>query len=195
MMKPTEAVEAPTALHPSRVELEAGLDYIRQSPKNHGTLESIVIRPQRDERLVLETVELSPQFGVHGDNWATRGGLSLPDGSPHPAGQVTVMNARAIALLARTKDRWALAGDQLYVDLDLSEDNLQPGQQLNVGTVILEVTDKPHRGCAKFSARYGPEALKFVNSEAGWHLHLRGIYVKVVQAGKVRVGDDVIIKR
>jgi MOSC domain-containing protein YiiM len=105
------------------------------------------------------------------------------------------MNSRAVALLARTKDRWALAGDQLYVDLDLSEDNLQPGQQLTVGTVILEVTDKPHRGCAKFAGRFGAEALKFVNSEVGWHLHLRGIYARVVQAGEAHVGDVIAKSR
>lgn len=166
-------------------ELEAGLDYVRQSPKDEGTLKSIVVRPEVDQRSVLQECAMSAEQGVQGDNW-------LHKGRPDVDGQILLMNARAIELLARTPDRWALAGDQLYVDLDLSEDNLQAGQRLALGSVILEVTDKPHRGCAKFARRFGKEALEFVNSPQGWQLHLRGICTRVVQDGTAQVGDRVV---
>jgi hypothetical protein len=160
-------------LYLTTAELEAGLDYIRQSPKDGGALMYIVVRPERDERV------------VHGDMW-------LRKGTPHIDAQVMLMNARAIELLARAPDRWALAGDQLYVDLDLSEDNLQAGQRLALGSIILEVTGKPHKGCAKFAQRFGKEALEFVNSPQGWQLHLRGICARVVQPGMTKVGDRVV---
>jgi MOSC domain-containing protein YiiM len=175
-------LETNTQLHLTLSELEAGLDYIKQSPKNNGTLDSIVIRPEIDKRIVVAECEMSPKQGVHGDNWSSRPKVD-------PGAQVTLMNSRTVALLARTKDRWALAGDQLYVDFDLSQDNLQPGQKVFIGSVILEVSDKPHTGCAKFAERFGTVAHKFVNSKAGSHLHLRGINAVVVQTGKVKVGD------
>jgi MOSC domain-containing protein YiiM len=172
-------------LYLTTAELEAGLDHIRQSPKDEGTLKYIVVRPEVDQRVVLQECEVSAEQGVHGDNW-------LRKGRPDVDGQILLMNARAIELLARTPDRWALAGDQLYVDLDLSEDNLQAGQRLKLGSAILEVTDKPHKGCAKFARRFGKEALEFVNSPQGWQLHLRGICTRVVQDGTAKVGDRVV---
>jgi MOSC domain-containing protein YiiM len=165
--------------------LEAGLDYIRQSPKDAGTLTNIFVRPEVDQRVVLQECEMSAEQGVHGDMW-------LRKGQPDVKAQVMLINTRAIALLARTPDRWALAGDQLYVDLDLSEDNLQAGQRLALGTAILEVTGKPHKGCAKFAQRFGKEALAFVNSTQGWQLHLRGICARVVQDGTAKVGDRIV---
>jgi MOSC domain-containing protein YiiM len=105
--------------------------------------------------------------------------------------QLNLMNARAIALLAQEKDRWSLAGDQLYVDLDLSEENLPPGTQLAIGAAIIEVTDQPHTGCKKFMARFGADALKFVNSPVGKGLHLRGVNARVVQPGAIHTGDVV----
>jgi len=116
----------------------------------------------------------------------------LADGSPDPRAQVTLTNSRCIAMLARDKSRWSLAGDNLYVDLDLSEENLRAGQRLAIGTVVLEITAHPHNGCKKFNERYGGNAVKFVNSPIGKKLHLRGIYAKVVQDGVIRVGDRVV---
>jgi MOSC domain-containing protein YiiM len=178
-------------LHLSRIELEAGLPHIKQSPQDHGRLEAIAIRPQKNERVTLQQGELSPRLGVHGDNWAQGCWLSLPDGSPDPRVQVSLMNARTIALLAQNPERWAPAGDNLFVDLDLSEANLQPGQRLAIGSVILEITDIAHKGCGKFAERYGAEAARFVNSKAGLALRLRGIYAQIVQAGTVQVGDTI----
>jgi MOSC domain-containing protein YiiM len=180
-----ENIEQAQQRHVTTAELEAGLDFIRQSPKTEGTLTLIIVRPEVDQRLVLQECEMSTEQGVHGDNW-------LRKGRPDANGQVLLMNARAIELLARTPERWALAGDQLYVDLDLSEDNLQAGQRLALGSAVLEVTSKPHKGCAKFAQRFGQEALEFVNSPQGWQLHLRGICTRVVQPGTAKVGDRIV---
>lgn len=177
------------ASHLSRPELETGLESIRQSPRDGGVLNLIVRRPRPGEREVLETGRLTFADGLEGDCWkvSTYG----PDGSAHPDMQVTVMNARAIALLAGDRSRWALAGDQLYVDLDLSVDNLPPGTRLAIGSAIIEVTAEPHTGCRQFSVRYGKDATRFVNSPEGKHLRLRGLNAKVVEAGVIRVGDQI----
>jgi MOSC domain-containing protein YiiM len=177
------------ATHLSRDELEAGLDEILSSPSDRGTLKAVVIRPETDARLSLQRCELSPELGVHGDDWAQGCWMTLPDGRPHPDVQVTLMNARTIALIAREEARWALAGDNLYVDLDLSAANLPPGTRLALGSALLEITAVPHNGCAKFAARFGLEATRFVNSREGKRLHLRGIYARIVQPGTITVGD------
>jgi len=175
--------------HLSLPELELGLETILQSPKDHGLLELIVRRPVVDAREVLEEGQLDPASGRVGDNWKSRGSSSMPDGSANPERQLNMMNSRVVALLAQTKDRWPLAGDQLYVDMDLSAANLPPGTRLSVGSAMIEVTSPPHTGCKKFMARYGEEAMKFVNSPQGKQLHLRGINARIVQPGVIRVGD------
>jgi MOSC domain-containing protein YiiM len=172
-------------------EMQQGLDHIQQAPKDMGSLELIVARTATDKRQTYEECTLTPEAGVPGDYWARGCWKTLPDGSPHPDVQVTLMNARVISLLAQTKDRWALAGDNLIVDMDLSGANLPPGQQLAIGTAILQITDIPHTGCASFIRRYGADAQRFVNSEQGKRLSLRGIYARIVQAGVIRVGDTV----
>jgi MOSC domain-containing protein YiiM len=177
--------------HLSLEELRQGLDEIRQSPKDRGVLKAIVIRPETDARVSLQRCELSPEGGVHGDNWAKGCWMSLPDGRPHPDVQVTIMNARTIALIAKEEARWPLAGDNLLVDLDLSADNLPPGTRLSVGSTLLEITDVPHKGCKKFAERYGVDATRFVNAREGLRLHLRGIYARIVEPGVVAVGDTV----
>jgi hypothetical protein len=175
----------------SMSELEAGLDYIRQAPRDQGTLKMIVRRPLEDERESVEHGELSLSEGLIGDNWKTRGSRHTPDGSATLYSQITITNVRCIALLAQNEERWALAGDQLFVDFDLSEDNIPPGTRLAIGSAILEVSAEPHSGCKKFSARFGVEALKFVNSPEGKRLHLRGINARIIQAGTIQVGDVV----
>ncbi len=174
--------------HLTMAELEAGLDYVRQSPKDEGVLELIVRRPQIEQREILEEAELHLEHGLIGDSWSTRGSSRTSDGSAHPDMQLNVMNSRVVALVAQEKGRWSLAGDQLFIDLDLSAENLPPGTRLAVGSAVIEVTPPPHLGCRKFVSRFGVEAMKFVNSEVGRQLHLRGINAKVVQPGTIRVG-------
>jgi len=178
-----------TVRHLALSELEAGLDEIRRAPKNDGTLKLIVRRPNIDEREAIEQGELDPMLGLVGDNWSTRGSRLTDGGGAHPRMQLNIMNARVIALVAQTKERWPLAGDQLFVDLDLSAANLPPGTRLAIGTAVIEVTDQPHTGCRKFVARFGVDATTFVNSPVGKQLQLRGINARVVQAGAIRVGD------
>ncbi|PYS81395.1 MAG: MOSC domain-containing protein [Acidobacteria bacterium] len=177
--------------HLTLKELEAGLGEIRRSPKDEGVLELIVRRPVFDEREVLAAGELDVAEGLVGDGWRTRGSSCTPDGSPHPDMQLNIMNSRVIALVAQGKDRWPLAGDQLFLDMDLSEENLPAGTRLALGSAVVEVTAQPHTGCKKFVARFGPDAMKFVNSPVGRRLNLRGINAKVVRPGVVRVGDVV----
>ena len=168
----------------TQAELEAGLDIIRKSPANLGTLEMIVRRPHTDARELLSTAVLNVSLGLQGDNWSR-------SHQPHPLQQLTLMNARAIALIAGDKANWCLAGDQLYVDLDLSEVNLPPGTRLAIGSAMLAITTEPHTGCRKFSARFGSAALQFVNSPIGKQLHLRGLYARVIKAGEIQVGDPI----
>lgn len=172
-------------------ELEAGLDHIRQSPADDGTLELIVRRPAIDQREVLLEGELSLEEGLIGDTWRQRPSKRTPDNSAHPDMQLNVMNARVVALLAQDPERRPLAGDQLYLDLDLSVDNLPAGTRLEIGDAVIEVTPQLHTGCAKFSARFGADALRFVNSPIGKQLRLRGLNAKVVVPGTITTGAKV----
>lgn len=178
-----------SARHATLDELKAGLPHIERSPKDHGALRLIVRRPRVGAREVIEEAQLDEAVGLVGDSWQTRRGIRRSRRSPDPDTQINIMNARAIALVAQSDDRWALAGDQLYIDLDLSDENLPPGTRLAIGSAVIEVTAEPHTGCGKFSERFGIDATKFVNSKEGRRLHLRGINAKVVQAGTIRVGD------
>lgn len=176
-------------IHLKMQELEAGLTLIRKSPKDSGLLEMIVCRPGTDRREVLEQAELNLEDGLVGDNWRTRGSTRTIDGSPNPLMQINIMNARAAALVAQERARWALAGDQLFLDLDLSKVNLPVGSRLALGSAVIEVTAPHHLGCKKFVSRFGMDAMKFVNSDVGRELCLRGINARVVQAGTIRVGE------
>ena len=175
--------------HLTMAELEAGLDTIRAAPKDEGVLQLIVRRPQVEQREILEEATLDPDEGLVGDSWKLRRSSRTPDGSPHPEMQLNIMNARVTALVAQDEKRWQLAGDQLYLDMDLSAENLPAGTQLAIGSAIIEVTSPPHTGCQKFVARFGSDAMKFVNSTVGRDLNLRGINARVVQGGVIRVGQ------
>jgi hypothetical protein len=179
----------PDLKHLTMEALEAGLEWIRQSPSDEGALELIVRRPRTGEREVLAEGELDPVAGLVGDTWGARGSSRTPDGSPHPGMQLNIMNSRVIALVAQDKNRWQLAGDQLFVDMDLSADNLPHGTRLALGSAIIEVTAQPHTGCNKFVARFGLAAMRFVNSPVGQQLRLRGVNARVVQRGVIRIGD------
>jgi hypothetical protein len=159
------------------------------SPQDKGTIEMIVCRPTIGERNVLQHGELHPVQGLIGDNWLVRGSRNTEDGSAHPELQITLMNSRIIHVLAQERERWPLAGDQLFVDFDLSIDNLPIGQRIAIGTAILEVSAFPHNGCAKFTERFGSEATRFVNSPEGRQLRRRGVNAHIIQGGTICVGD------
>jgi hypothetical protein len=180
------------ARHLTAEELEAGLEEIARSPSAEGTVELIVCRPAEGEREVLAEGALDLVEGLVGDMWLRRGSRRTPDGSANPNAQVTVMNARAVDLVAAgDRDRWALAGDQLYVDFDITAANVPAGTRLALGTAVLEVTPEPHTGCAKFVARFGHAAHRFVNARAHRDLRLRGLNAKVAVPGTVRTGDTI----
>lgn len=170
-------------------ELQAGIDDIKASPKDNGSVQKIVCRPAVNERRELQEAQLDLAIGLVGDNWLSKGFRKSVDGRAHPDMQLNLMNAGAIALIARSADRWQLAGDQLFVDLDISPDNLPPGSQLRIGDATIMVTAEPHLGCSKFMDRFGRDAAQFVNSELGKSLNLRGINARIIQPGTVRVGS------
>ncbi|HEY3485273.1 MAG TPA: MOSC domain-containing protein [Ilumatobacteraceae bacterium] len=175
--------------HRTRDELDASLATILAAPADNGTLALIVRRPAVDEREVLDEGQLDPAVGLVGDTWTERSSRRTPDGSPHPDMQLNVMSARVADRLAGDPTRRALAGDQLFVDLDITEANLPPGTRLAIGTAVIEVTEQPHTGCQKFSGRFGVDALRWVNEHP--ELRLRGLCARVVVAGTVRQGDTV----
>jgi hypothetical protein len=184
-----------TPYHRTPEELLAGVDHVRSSPRDAGVLELVVVRPAKYERRVLDAATLDLGLGVVGDTWIERGSSRTADGGPNPEAQVTVMNSRAADLVAVTRERWPLAGDQLYVDLDLSTENLPTGTILEIGDAQLEVTAAPHTGCAQFKERFGVEALRLTATPDGRFLRLRGINTRVVRGGDVRPGDTVRVVR
>lgn len=177
--------------HLTSDELVSGLDHIRATPQDDGVVELIVRRPSLGERETLDEGELDVESGLRGDTWNVRPSRRTGDGSPHPEMQITLVNARAIALLAQDRERWALAGDQFYVDLDIGHANLPAGTLVTIGSAVVEITAQPHTGCAKFSSHFGADAVRFVNTDEGAALRLRGANAKVVTPGIVRVGDTV----
>ena len=185
----------PNTQHLNSEQLEAGLPHIRQSPRTEGELQLIVRRPKVLERELLSEAKLDRHEGLIGDNWQFKPSSRTPDKSPHPDMQLTIINARAIDLVAQTKERWSLAGDQLYIDLDLSEKNLPAETRISLGTAVVEITAQPHTGCQKFVDRYGLAAMKFVNSMVGRELNLRGVNAKVIEPGVIKIGDKAIVMR
>jgi hypothetical protein len=179
-----------TRSHPTLDQLEAGDAHVSASPTDLGSVDLVLRRPAVDEREVLEVAELRVGVGVVGDNYLERGSPSTSDGAAHPESQLNIMNSRAIDLLAGgDPQRWPLAGDQLFVDLDLSVANLPVGTRLRIGTAVVEVAAKPHNGCAKFRERFGIDAVRWVNGAK--EQRRRGLCAMVIEDGIVRPGDTV----
>lgn len=169
--------------------LQTQLKQIQASPKDSGSVLLIVRRPATEEREIISQGRLIPTSGLEGDNWRERGSSSMPDGSANPEAEVTLMNTRVIQALTQDETRWALAGDQFFVDFDLSEENIPAGTRLMLGSAILEVSSLPHNGCKKFSARFGVDALKFISMAENKPLRMRGINARIIKAGDVKQGD------
>ena len=179
------------ATHLTLEELESGLGRTGDSPRDSGLIELIVSRPAVDERVLLDSAEIDVADGLVGDSWKARGSKATPDGSAHPEAQITLMNSRIAQLITGDRALWQWAGDQLYVDFDISAENLPPGQRIALGTVILEVSAVPHTGCAKFTERFGHAAIQWVNSPVGRQARRRGVNTRVVQGGTIRRGDTI----
>ncbi|MFZ4720961.1 MAG: MOSC domain-containing protein [Ilumatobacteraceae bacterium] len=179
--------------HRTTDELTAWMPHVLAAPHGEGALEMVVRRPTHDQREVLDAGVLDVAVGLVGDNWQERPSRDMPDGGPHPDKQLTIMNARAAAMVAGEREQWPLCGDQLYVDLDIGVDHLPPGTRLAIGEALVEVTEPPHTGCAKFTERFGLDAMRFVNSPDGRAARLRGANAKVVRGGEVRPGDLVTV--
>lgn len=184
--------------HRTSEELVSFLPMLDAAPKDEGTLSLLVRRPAPGVREVLDVGVLDLSTGLAGDTWIERGSKRTEDGSSHPDMQLNVMNHSLVAFLAQDPEREALAGDQLYLDLDLSHANLPAGSELHIGGAggaVIRVTDQPHSGCGKFIARFGKEAMTFVNGPEGKPRRLRGLCARVVRPGVVRPGDRVVVSR
>ena len=177
--------------HVAELALDRHLDTIRRAPRDVATIELIVRRPGVDQREVVTEAVLDTVEGLVGDCWKARGSKSMPDGVANPESEVTLMSTRVLAAIEADRSRWPLAGDQLYVDLDITIEHLPAGTQLAIGDAIVVISEKPHTGCAKFTERFGSEATRWVNSPTGRELRLRGMNVRVVQSGTIRTGDTV----
>jgi MOSC domain-containing protein YiiM len=177
--------------HRTMTELQAALAEGGTSPSDDGRLEMIVRRPDIGQREIVDTADLDLAEGLVGDNWRARGSGHTPDGNANPDMQITLVNSRVIQAFSGDRSRWALAGDQLFVDLDLSTANLPPGQRLSIGSAVLEITAVPHTGCAKYTERFGHDAIRMVNSPQGRELCWRGINARVIQSGTISTGDVV----
>lgn len=175
--------------HATAEELDAALAAVRAAPVDEGAVQLILRRPSVGEREVLSEAMLDAEVGLVGDNWQNRGNRKTPDGKAHPHMQLNIMGVRAITAIAGERDNWAPAGDQFFVDMDLSDANLPPGTRLSLGEAEIEVTEIPHLGCQKFVERFGRPAMQWVNSDTGKALNLRGINARVIRGGRVRVGD------
>ena len=187
-----DASEAVTGRMPDRDRgFVADIAVVRASPREAGIVQAIISRPGRDLRVVIESAVLDEAEGLVGDNWRARGSSSTPDGAANPESLLMLMSTRVLAAIEPDRDRWPLAGDQLLVDFDLSIDSLPPGTRILVGEAALEISVKPHTGCAKFSARFGSDALRWINSPEGRDARLRGVGARVVGGGTVRVGDAI----
>jgi hypothetical protein len=179
-----------TPTTPAR-DLEPHTAHVRAAPRDEAVIELIVIRPGTDQREVVTSARLTPEDGLVGDHWLARGSRKTPDGTADLEAQLTLMSTRVLAAIEPDPARWPIAGDQLYLDMDLSESNLPPGTRLAVGEAEVEVTALPHTGCAKFASRFGHDALRWISTHEGRSLRMRGVYVKVLRAGAVRTGDAV----
>ena len=176
--------------HRTTAELEQGLGDVMASPRDEGPVRLIVRRPGRGRREVLAAGELDQEVGLVGDDWIDR--PSRATGRPSPYAQLTVMNARFAALITGDAgpDAWAQAGDQLYVDLDLSQENLPAGLPAGRG-------QRHHRDLCRSRIRAAPssspasdsDAMRLANSERGRDLRLRGANAVVVRSGVVHTGD------
>jgi MOSC domain-containing protein YiiM len=172
-------------------DLERHTAHVRAAPRDEATVTLIVTRPGTNLREVVASAQLTPEDGLVGDHWLARGSAKMPGGIANPEAQVTLMSTRVLAAIEPDPARWPLAGDQLYLDMDLSESNLPPGTRLAVGEAEVEVAELPHTGCVKFAGRFGHDALRWISTHEGRSLRMRGMYVKVVRGGAVRTGDVV----
>jgi hypothetical protein len=175
--------------HPEGRSFHGCLDDVRAAPADEGRVELIVRRPAKGEREILHEARLEADGGLVGDRWALRDVDRTP---VYLAAELTVMSVRALAAIEPDRSRWPLAGDQLYVDMDLGVENLPAGTRLAIGTAVIEVSETPHTGCVQFSARFGSDALRWVNAPDGRAARLRGLNARIVRSGVVSVGDRVL---
>lgn len=181
--------------HLTHAEIEAGMSDVLGSPRADGELAMIVRRPKVGKREVMEKGKLDIEHGLIGDNWLTRGSSRTDNGLGHPEMQLNLMNIRFAELIAGNRERVPLAGDQLFVDLDLSRENLPVGTRLEIRDAVIELTAIPHLGCKKFVERFGLDAMKYANSEFGRTHNLRGVNAKVISGGEISIGDTIFVKR
>lgn len=170
------------------VDLETILEDVRNSPTEVGKILLIAVRPANGERLVVDQARMSTETGLEGDNWLDR---SADKDNVSRHNQLTLMNSRFADAITPDGKGWELAGDQLYVDFDISLENAPAGTLLQVGGATIRISEEPHTGCAKFVRRFGREMLKMTQTDVGKDLRLRGVNASVIESGTVCTGDSI----
>ncbi|MEF3048329.1 MOSC domain-containing protein [Pseudotabrizicola sp. L79] len=170
-------------------ELMAALPQVLAAPKTDARIDGLCFRPAFNQRQFPDSLTLTRDQGVPGERWLTAPWMKLPDGSPDPRIQVSILPLRVMDLVWRDREGQPHPGDTIVADLDMSEANLPAGTLLQAGTAVVRVSDAFNDACVKWKVRYGKDAKDWVKAPGHPPLRLRGVLCSVEQDGIVRLGD------
>lgn len=173
-------------------DLQAKLSWATSAPRDNAPISTLCVRPAEGDRQFVERIDFSVTEGVVGDRWIRKTWMRLPDGRPDPRIQVCLLGQRVLELVRIDPYRMPYPGDNIVADLDFSETNLPSGQLLRVGTATLEVSDIFNTACSKWRARYGDDALRWINLPDNLPHRLRGVLCRVVASGYATIKDRIV---
>jgi hypothetical protein len=172
--------------HLDRRGLLDALEQLPAAPLDAGKVDLMVARGDQGER-ILHRHAILTSGGMPGDRWSS----SSKYGPEFQLATTRTDFARVVA----NGQPLELHGDNLFLTLDLSTRNLPTGSLLRVGEALLRVTPQAHNGCKKWVQRFGLACMKFNLEPEYQEHHLRGIYLQVVEPGRVALDDRVVVLR